>query len=524
MNLTTKMTTPVILKPKTEIHKIIKKGFEFFYDWSFAKLEANHELIRRNLRDKKPLFRHIVPPSVFEMYDGVIDLNNREFGVYGARKVTKTFTSTLGLFDIALRIPGFRWIHAFPSLTTGRETCFDIWWQIYPLLPPELRPRIFKSYNLLVLPNKSIIKVMGADPDSLNNRRSGRADGLLMDEICFWDSDAFDNAVNGIFIPMTSASKYRLNRFATTVADDPNHPSLTTVLPRLEAIGKWLVFDIYKSPFYTEEFRQEKIKECGGETSLQYRREYLCELIADEIKKIILNFDEKRHVVECFDPQPFITGDQFNRDGGIIVDSAGDGVNSDLMGMIGWRYDHDRDKVCIIAEWLGKKVDLEQMYREMSIILEQIKQVKVKREVIDCFNEIAIEIRKSGRSFTTASGYKTEVTKQTMAVDTSFYLNKIEIDPRCVKLINQIKKGLWKITENKKTFSKTRELGHLDLLSCLCYLQRVVRWGQVPVDKLEWDLCGTSDCENNLDSESDIVEIFYEHMKMSGDNANVIAS
>ena len=468
-------------------------AYQMLQQWTDKRMAMNWALIRKNLIEKKPVLKHWLHPNQYEVYDDVIINKQSEVGIYGARKIGKSFQLETVGFEQCLTHPGFKVIHVFQTKTTARDTAFDIWQQMLKAVPPEMRPKILKSEGILVFPNGSTIKLFGADPDSLANNRSGRADLLILDEICFWDANSFEEAYKGIFLPMLSASKFRQVMYATTVATNPKHPSLQMIMPRLMALGMWKVITIFKSPFYSEQFYKETVEQYGGADNPKFRQEYLCELIIDDSLRIINNFAD-RHIEACQTPT-MVYGNHLDHKGGVTVDTADGGEDYDLTGMLSWRFDHDRKVLCITNEWIGRQLDYQDLVNQINKLQDELRYVSKPDLVIDCFTAMGRELKKNHYiDFRYAASYKTKVEDQVVNVNTLFLTNRIVIDPKCVKLIEQLKYGMWKQTAERRVFSRTEEFGHLDLLSCLCYIVRQVDFTGRNV-KTELSLHNFDDCE-----------------------------
>ena len=74
----------------------------------------------------------------------------------------------------------------------------------------------------------------------------------------------------------------------------------------------------------------------------------------------------------------------------------------------------------------------------------------------------------------------------TVIIDYLEKSNKIIIDKSCEKLDNQLMNGLW--NKRRTDFDRSRDLGHCDLLACLNYLYKEIRWGEnvAPTAEMGW--------------------------------------
>jgi hypothetical protein len=345
--------------------------------------------------------------------------------------------------------------------------------EILPLLPPELRPTPKRAANKWVFPNGSQFILGGAKPENISSNRGPYCTMLLADELCFWHASTFDECLYGTLLAQTSLIPDARLIYASTPPEQISHPSVTHVMPKLIQQNAFMRFTVYDNPLMTPELIEKQMKLAGGPGSVAWRREYLAELLADDSRRIIPNFSTEEHVEDFTLSGVNELGESMQYVGIVGTDYG----LVDGTGMLGARYNPFDGTLYIEHEvfekgeglrWLNDHI--EEMWKKLPNLVEDRKI-----EVTDMFEQAGLELRKEyGRIFQRPR--KDKVESQIALVINAFETGRLKVHSRCKILIKMLEVGLWKETATSKSFERTDELLHLDLIAALCYVVKACPW------------------------------------------------
>lgn len=440
-------------------------------NWSRKQFEASYELIRRGK------FRHLLHSGQQSFYDYYVENPQaKEMALYTTRKFGKSYLLCVLGIKRCLDFPGQIVRHVLPSLKGAREVLYPIMNEIIPLLPPELRPRLFKSMFKFVFKNGSEYMLGGAAPDSLEGSRGPKCHLLLPDEIGFWDIASYEEALKSVFYPQMSLIEDARTVFATTPPESPDHPFVAETLPPVMAKGAFFKYTVYENPLMTPQLIQDAIDRCGGVESNSFRREYLAELVTDDSLRVIPEFKRSVHTVdEKPSRRDFFGGSQAYV--GYTAMDTGVG-QMDFTGLLFGYLDHNRQKIVVLGEKRLVTPSIEQTAMAWTEGLqEHLPFVIDNIGTIDTWAQVANELRgRYGLKF--GAPRKTRVEEAMAYLRNCFENNKIEILSSCSNLIFELENGMWK--KSRTDFERTEKVGHMDLTMALYYMLRSVNWKRRP--------------------------------------------
>lgn len=325
--------------------------------------------------------------------------------------------------------------------------------------PDELRPKYSSSRQRLVFPNGSIIRLVGVDKRP-NGLRGNALDLIILDEAAFIDN--LDYIYKSVIIPATT---HRPNCRIIIISTPPNTPSHSFVdyAHRAEAENCYQVFDIYQNPMLDIKDHERLKRECGGENSTTWRREYLCQFITDEDLSIIPEWRDD-YIAEVPRDHYFEVYHRY-----IAMDL---GVKDFTVALYGY-YNFKMAKLIIEDEF-----KLHGPSMTTQILADKIRshekelwgELPVYRRVCDNNWPLFVQDLASIHSLSFISTSKD--TLEIMINELKLLINegRVLIHPRCKQLIGCLKYGVW--SSNKRIFARSETYGHFDALAALIYLVR----------------------------------------------------
>lgn len=214
-------------------------------------------------------------------------------------------------------------------------------------------------------------------------------------------------------------------------------------------------------PFLT---REEKIS--LGRASTAFRREYLCERVVEENRAIIPEFKEKRHVL--ISPRCPAFAYWYR------MEALDSGVR-DLTACLFGYYDFARAKAVIEDEFAiqGAEVTTKRISQKVheKEALHKYKEFKWLRRMADNNNLILIQdLAQEEHKLVFNPTGKDDLHAMVNKVRVWMGSDRIEIHPRCVRLISAMKAGIWNNTRTE--FARSKIHGHYDLIASLVYFIR----------------------------------------------------
>jgi len=297
----------------------------------------------------------------------------------------------------------------------------------------------------------------------VNGGQADSARGLFADIVILDEFGSFDDAnyvVNDVLKPTLLTTRGKMI-IGSTPAKDLSHPYYDF---KKSAINKKTL--ITKTIFDNESLTDQEIKKAcddvGGVEATAWRREYLCQEIADESSLVIPEFNEVIHVGLMPDDLK-----QKQRDAYVGIDLGFHDHTGATVGV----FDHHENMLYVENEaWLNaaNSQELVKDFRKAEEVLS--KHHKIIRRVSD--NDLQmIHDFNSLYKYSVLPVQKNNKEAAVNLLRIRFQENKIKINPRCKNLIYQLRVGMWKDARN---FMRGEKTGHLDLIDSLIYLNRSI--------------------------------------------------
>lgn len=389
--------------------------------------------------------------------------------VLASRRIGKTvFLSGMAVFE-CLAKPGARVLFLSKTTENLREIIDQGMSVVLATCPDSIRPTYKERSSKFVFPNGSEIRLKGLDKAGGDSVRGVKADLIVFDEACFMND--LRNLVKDIAMPMVIANHgYML--FGSSAPSSPGHESLS-IIQECEAEGTLVKRTIYDCPRWTERQIEQFKREAGGEETTTFRREYLCELVADSERAILPAATAKKMEAIVKTPEPLTyTPDRY-----VALDIG----YRDLTVALFAYWDYLRGKL-VIEDELVLKENTATTDNIAKGIREKEQQLwggsKPYKRVSDTDPRLIADLRKlSGIEFVATK--KDNLMAQVNNANIMILNEQIEIHPRCKVLPTHMKYGLW----NKQftMFERSDALGHCDAVAALVYLIRNITKNHNPI-------------------------------------------
>lgn len=431
------------------------------------------KLVDQKVKDE--LFRRgvllfLLHPTQKKMYADIHSTNKKRYVINSSRRLGKTFLLCVIAIEHALRNPGSQIKFAAPTQKMVRKIITPIFKIILKDCPKELRPTFKSIDGDYIFPNDSIISIAGTEMSQIDNLRGQACDLALIDEAGFCND--LEYVLDSVIIPQTLTRPNARIILASTPPLTPDHPFLRYCQTAIEN-ETYSKYTIYDNPMLTSEQIEEYQKEAGGAQSTAWRREYLAEFVTDtELALFPEATDDLMNDIVFEQPRPTH----------FIPFTALDLGYVDNTGVVFGYYDFAANLIVIEDELLVNKstsAEIVKLIEEKELTLWGDRRPKAR--VADAPAIVVADFNETHR-FSCFPPDKSDLTANVNRVRMELSNRRLAIHPRCKKLIDQLKFGMW--DANKSKFSRSSDKGHWDLCAALIYFCKHldVKTNPIPAD------------------------------------------
>lgn len=391
------------------------------------------------------------------------------------RQNGKSYVVSTIIIEECIRNPGTRIALVFPQQNMARKVIKIKFNEILVDCPDEIRPEFKPNENTWVFPNRSEVILSGADGGNIESLRGQKFERIFIDEAGFIDD--LDYCLNSVLFPtMTNAHNPLTVMISTPPKTNDHH--FIRFIEEAQKTGSYLVKTLFDSTRITDKQKAKIVSRyIGGRDNIQFRREFLCQLIAD-VTRLVIPESIQDHlmndmIMDHDRPQFF---DSYT--------SVDFGVKDWTGGVFAY-YDFRNDCVVIVDEFVLNSQD-----HTTATIAENIKQKELENFQLPdgtakppafrvCDNDLQI-IMDLNRLHNLVF-IPTRKDDKTAAINEFRYKigqGKLKIHPRCKNLIFQLKNGVWNKAKNR--FEHTSDGSHLDVLDAAIYMVRNIQYQKNP--------------------------------------------
>ena len=322
-----------------------------------------------------------------------------------------------------------------------------------------------KSEDTWYFSNGSELKLGGFDTNS-SAERGKTLYRVYIEEIVESSPDDYLDFLRSDLAPALMHSKHAQIVYLTTLPKIPDHPFILETMPEAIVKGSFFKYTIHDNKKLSKEQYDAMVKLMGGEDSIDFKRECLCEIVRDSTIILAPEFSDNIHVKECkrLDfAHYWISGDT----GGIRDKSV-----FHLMD-----YDFKRNKIRFLDE---RSYDPETSSAVMAAeVLEMERGYNITARFVDAPGQLQIDLMYQ-HNFACALPRKDELEATVNQVRISLRLAEVEIDPKCKLLILTLRSGTFNKT--RSDLERNSSMGHMDaFMSCAYGIRHANRSNPYPL-------------------------------------------
>jgi hypothetical protein len=409
-----------------------------------------------------------------DLYQSYIDCREKIIVWNCSRRLGKSFTLCTIALETCLKKPNALVKYCCAKQKDAKNIIRPLIREIIVSCPKELKPEFKTQDGAWVFPNGSRIELTGLDGGRAESVRGGSCDLAIIDEAGLVGDLPY--IITSIILPTTATTKGKIV-LASTPPKSPNHPFITRYLNKARIEGNLVTKTIYDNPNIDQEEFDKLVEESGGVDSIDFRREYLCEIIKDNNYAIIPEFDAalKKRIVRDWERAPFY-------DAYVAMDI---GMKDLTVVLFAW-FDFINNKLIIEDEFVinGQKLNTTSLADGIKKKEAEVYTQPLTGEQISPYLRISDNNLIVIKDLYDLHGLRFLPTRKD---DADAALNKVRIllqnediiiNPRCKTLITHLETGIW--NKNKTSFERSADNGHFDAIDSLKYLVRNVQFNKNP--------------------------------------------
>jgi hypothetical protein len=396
-------------------------------------------------------------PSQLEVYEHI--LTKRDPFIEASRRFGKTTTLLVTKLEELIQNPGMHVLWCLPDKAQARLIVLPEMQKLQSIVSDEHRFKWNTVDSYFSHPNGSKLFLRGTNHDRGDSARGLFSHSTIVDELGFINHAEY--VINDILRPPLLTNNGNLIT-SSTPSDDLSHYYYKM---RELAIrdNRFIQKTIHDNESLTPEQVHKACADVGGVESPTWKREYLCEAIANPERLVVPEFKDI-HVSSEYQYLPWL-------DYYVGIDL---GFNDYTFAVFAF-YDHYTNTLVVTHEVALRGKNSKEVIDSFKEV-EETNEIKPYRRVADNDLQLFHDMR-TLYNYNVLPAHKPDKVASVNLLRTRFEADRIIIDPRCENLIYQLKVGMW---QNDRNFMRGDRTGHLDGIDALIYLNRSLDLNRKP--------------------------------------------
>lgn len=378
--------------------------------------------------------------------------SSRQRVVEISRRWGKSVLGVVMALEDALSTPNGQVLYCAPSLKQASSIIVPLIRDVLVHAPPGLVTRTKSEYRWTCSNGSAII--LGGFDSASESFRGLRSSSIYCDESGITDPDEFLYTVRSILLPTLLHSRGPITHL-TTPSPYPVHPLHDDIIPECELHGAHFVRTVYDNPLVDARTIEDFKRDCGGEESDAWRREFLCIRVIAKDSIVIPEFEEALHISD-YEP----------RWANYLIATDFGGIRDKTCGLL-IAYDFEKNVTHFLREYVA---DANTGTRAIVAGLLAIEPGPVDR-IVDAPGQLLIDLNDQHEYFCRQTA-KDDWLAQINTLRTGFGQGHIRVHPRCTFLIATLKAATFNKT--RTDFNRTHALGHMDAIAAATYGYRSI--------------------------------------------------
>jgi hypothetical protein len=417
----------------------------------------------------------LLDDNQIEMYHKYLNSQSKTLVWSMSRRIGKSYT--LCVIAISLCLTKKNAVVKFlqPKQIDVKRNIRPLMREITASCPDDIRPIEKVASGVWYFPSTgSQIQFAGCDNGRAESVRGSNSDLCIIDEAGFVHSD-LEYIVNSILLPTTTITKGKII-LCSTPPKSATH-DFVYFINKARSENAFTHKNVFNNPRLTKEDIDVLAKAAGGYESINFKREYLAQIITDVSRAVVPEFTEelKSKIVREWEKPAFY-------DSYVAMDVG----MKDLTVALFAYFDYKANKLIIEDEFVinGQQLTTDALARGIRDIEAKSFTNPLSGESKEPYKRVSDNnlilindlFRLHGLIF-----YPTKKDDADAALNNMRILLKdgnIIINPRCKVLIRHLEGAIW--NKSKTSYERSGDDGHFDAIDSLKYLVRNVDFHKDP--------------------------------------------
>ena len=395
--------------------------------------------------------------SQLDLYE--LMLQEKNPFIEASRRFGKTTSIICFVIEQLLDNPGWTARWCCPEQKQARTIVKPIMDKLMSTAPAAKRFQWQTMDSVYLGPERQKLYLIGVN-DNAESARGPAANIIVADEYGSWKEP--DYVCNDILRPQLQGQDGQWFIKGSTPPRDLDHVYYKEKETAIRK-GRFIKKIIYDNESLSDRELQEIIEECGGIGSTTFRREYLCEEVADSDTLVIPEWSDELNIVENDYPRP----DYF--DAYVAGDSGAD--DNTFFGFAYYDFLKDEivveDEICIAGLTTGAIIA--QAKAKEALLWDKKPP---HRRVYDSDKQLIFDLI-GDHQYAVTMPRKEDKIASLHELRMRVGSRKFKVKRRCTNLTRQMKVGMWR-DEKHTDFQRSASLGHLDGIAMAQYLNRSI--------------------------------------------------
>jgi hypothetical protein len=317
--------------------------------------------------------------------------------------------------------------------------------------PPGLiRP--YRSEGKWLIGDSEI--VIGGFDTTASSERGKTLQKIYVEEVVGSDPDQYHEALRSDLGPALTHAIDGKIIYATTLPKIPDHPFITETIPEAQLADAFYSYTIHDNKALTREQYNKAVRRCGGENTVDFKREYLNQVVRDPSVVIIPDYNDDIH--SAIFEQP--TEGKWH----VTIDFGG--VRDKTVALL-HTYDFYGDRLIV---WDERHFPINTHTGLIAkACADMAKQwgIDEYRFAGDAPGQVQVDLAELGYNF--GSVKKDDWQASINRLQIAFSLQKALVHRRCEFLRTTLRSGTF--NKSKTDFHRSEALGHMDAIAAMMY-------------------------------------------------------
>jgi hypothetical protein len=400
------------------------------------------------------------------IYDKFHATNDRETVMLCSRRFGKSYLSVILCLEHAIKNPYTIVRFVPPEIKQAWQITMPIMLKLEQSWPRGL-VRYQAAEKAWKVGRGSWLYLGGFDSQA-DAQRGGEASLIVCDEAGFTSPETYGYIMKSVLKPQLLTTRGRM-LIPSTPSREPDHEFLTNTVQDAKLEGRLHKYTIYDNPLLDEDQIEQAKRDCGGEDTEDWKREYLCEIVRSKSITVVPRWDTATYVQE-FEPQPWqarvLVGDFGGVNDKTVIHVLAYDYQSPVHGVFQFVDERVYDPGTTTEEIVAGIRALHKQWLKPSEFPEQDQTA-----YLDCPGQLQVDLN-NHHNISVRIPLKDDFHAGVNLINIMVNMRRILVHPRCKFTILSMESA--RFNDRRTDYIRSPVLGHCDAIASAIYGIRMI--------------------------------------------------